>query len=223
MDSPSLLLGPRLIAGGLNGTVFGHDVEAGYKIWAYGLPDRITAEPVRIDDKVFFADISGNYVMLRSSDGVLRWNGSAYGPITAAPTVDGQQIIIASEDQSLYSLASTTGRFTWEPYRSEVPLTVSPVVVDGMIYLLEPGIGLTVIDGATGEARWTTQQNFVPLKMRNDTLLVHRDNALSRLNPQNGQTLDEVPTRPLQSVEMGPNESLILIGKNGELIRIDPR
>ena len=221
IESPPLLLDRRLIAGSIRGIVFGHDVDAGYSIWAYGLPDTISAEPVQIDDKVFFADVSGNYVMLRSDDGELRWNGSTFGPITAAPVVDGGHIIIASEDQSLYSLTATTGRYRWEPYRSEVPLTRSPVVVDGMIYLLEPGIGLTVIDGETGEAQWTTRENFVPVEVRDGQLLVYRDNSLSRLNPADGETRAQVPTRPLQMVQRGPDDSLILVGKQGQVIRID--
>ena len=223
IDSPSVLLDRRLIAGALDGTVFGHDVDVRYKIWAYALPDRITAAPVMIDDKVFFADISGNYVMLRARDGELRWNGSAYGPITAAPVVDRQSIVIASQDQSLYSLNANTGRQRWNPYRSDVPLTRSPIVVDGMIYLSEPGIGLTVIDGDTGQPQWTTQDDFVPLVTRNGQLLVHRDQSLARLDPDDGQILAEIPTRPLQEVRASDEGSLILVGKDGELIRIDPQ
>ena len=223
IDSPSVLLDRRLIAGSLDGTVFGHDVDVRYKVWAYALPDRITAAPVVIDDKVFFADISGNYVMLRARDGELRWNGSAYGPITAAPVVDRQSIIIASEDQSLYSLIATTGRQRWNPYRSEVPLTRSPVVVDGQIYLSEPGIGLTAIDGDTGEPRWTTQDDFVPLTTRDGQLLVNREQGLARIDPASGQVRAQVPTRPLQEVRADDNGSLVLVGKAGELIRLDPQ
>jgi outer membrane protein assembly factor BamB len=223
VSTSPLLIGKVLVFGTGRGIVLGHDVEAGYKIAAYGLPDSIEAPPVRIDDKVFVTDTAGNYVMLRTSDGELRWSGSTYGPVSTKPAADRAFIILASEDQSLYSLTATTGRQRWLPYRSEVALTESPTVIDGVIYIEEPGLGLSAIDGNNGQLLWRTQRVSQPVTLHQGELLAYTGRELLLLDPETGDTRLEQPTRRMQDVVQGPAGSLILVSPGGDLIRIDPQ
>ena len=218
-----LLVDDLLILGSATGQVFGHDVNNGFRRWAYGLPEPIYAAPVEVGDNLFAADIQGNYVMLRLSDGELRWSGHTYGPVTAEPAVDRQHIVLASEDQSLYSLLGTTGRQQWLPYRSEVPLTETPTVVNGIIYLVEPNVGLSAINGDDAKQIWQSETVRVPLLEQDGTLLAHTDRELARLDLDSGRPEITVPTRQLETVVTGVGQSLILVSPQGELIRLDPQ
>jgi outer membrane protein assembly factor BamB len=226
VEAPSILIDGRLITGSGDGRLFAHDVDAGYKVWAYALPGRITTAPVEDLDNVFAVDNLGNYVMLRSSDGELRWTGSAYGPITAAPALDRSHIILASEDQSLYSLASITGSPRWLPYRSEAPLTLAPTVVDQIIYLPEPGRGLTGIDANIGQKIWNVDDRYTPvLASHHQRVLAFDGQQLAYIDPTTGKRIESVPTRPMRDVVRLPGDEdvLILVGPRGDIIRLDPQ
>jgi len=211
------------IFGSVNGRIFAFDVKAGFSKWAYALSSKITATPVRDGRQVFVADTAGKYVMLVGDTGEMRWHGSAYGPITTAPVRDRAFMVVASEDQSLYSLVATTGRQRWPAFRSEAPLTETPVIIGRTIYLVEPNVGLTAINSNTGKTLWSIPDLRVPLTKLGEHLLTHNNTSLAKLDPATGQTLAAVPTQPLDLVVTGPDESLILVARDGEILRIDPR
>lgn len=216
------LIGTRAIFGAINGIVFAHDVEDGYSKWAYQLPGEIVAAPLQDGLQVFVADATGHYAMLEGDDGELLWRGSAYGPITADPVLDRSFIIIASEDQSLYSIVSSTGKWRWDPYRSESPLVDSPIIVGRSIFLHEPGSGMVSIDYNTGKPNWTYETPVIPVIQVNDALLAYNEDGVVALNPQTGQLKGEAPTEPLFSVLTIEDGSLILVTESGRLHRVDP-
>lgn len=216
------LIGTRAIFGAINGIAFAHDVNDGYSKWAYALPGKIVAAPLQDGLQVFIADATGHYAMLEADDGELLWRGSAYGPITADPVLDRSFIIIASEDQSLYSIVSSTGKWRWDPYRSESPLVDSPIIVGRSIFLHEPGTGMVSIDYNTGQPNWTYPTPVIPVIQANDALLAYNQDGVVALNPQTGKVLGEAPTEPLFSVLTTPEGALILVTESGRLHRVDP-
>ncbi|MEM7626472.1 MAG: PQQ-binding-like beta-propeller repeat protein [Planctomycetota bacterium] len=223
VESGPKLIDQLAIFGSGNGRVFAHHVFDGYKKWVYGLNNSIETSPLAENNQLFVADTDGNYAMLASSSGELRWQGRAFGPITANPVLDRAFVVLASEDQSLYSFVATTGRERWTRFRSEVPLTETPSVIDDTIYLPEPGIGLTAIDANTGQARWTIPDIRIPLVPHDGGVLVHDKTALTLIDPATGETLQTVPTQKLEMVVKGPSDSLIIVSQEGEVLRLDPQ
>ncbi|MEL7089455.1 MAG: PQQ-binding-like beta-propeller repeat protein, partial [Planctomycetota bacterium] len=222
VESGPTLIDQLAIFGSGNGRVFAHHVDDGYNKWVYGLTGPIETRPVAENNQVFVADTQGRYATVESKTGELRWQGRTFGPVTANPVVDRAFIVVASEDQSLYSFVATTGRERWEPFRSEVPLTQAPTVIDGVIYLPEPGIGLTAIDGNTGVALWTIPDIPVPVTAHDGKILLNYETTLNTIDPATGETVLSVPTRPLERVVKGPADSLIVVSKEGEILRLDP-
>ena len=226
-----VLNGPTLIDklavfGSGNGRVYAHHVDDGYKKWVYGLTSPVEARPLIDGNQVFVADTKGHYAMLESKTGDLRWRGSTFGPITASPTLDRAFIVIASEDQSLYSFVATTGRERWSRFRSEVRLTETPIVIDNVIYLPEPGVGMTAIDANTGDPLWTipeTNAPGTPVAAFAGGVLVHDQDSVTKLDPATGETLHTVPTKKIEMIVKGPDNSLIVVSKRGEILRVDPQ
>jgi len=217
-----ILVGNIAVFGSINGSLYGFDVESGFRKWAYALKSRIASTPVLDGDTIFAADDNGNYVLLAANTGELRWRGSTYGPITADPALNRSSIIVASEDQSLYSLQTNTGNETWPAYRSEVPLTQDPSVINEVIYLVEPGIGLTAINANTGQPVWKTKDVFQPVASAQGNVIALGDKTLGKIDPANGKVLQSLPIREIQTIITGPAGSLLLITPGGELMRVDP-
>lgn len=223
VESGPTLVGKLTIFGSGGGRVYAHHVVDGYKKWVYGLTSPIETRPVVENNQLFVADTNGRYAMLETKTGELRWQGSTFGPITANPVLDRAFIVIASKDQSLYSLVGTTGRERWERFRSEVPLTQTPTVIDSVIYLPEPGIGLTAIDANTGVAKWTIPDVPSPVTAYNGKVLLSYKTALTTIDPATGETVLKVPTKPLEMIVKGPADSLIVVSEKGDVLRLDPK
>lgn len=210
------------IFGGSNGRVFAHHVDDGYKKWVYGLEHPVDAPPLLNEGLVFVADTGGHYAMLDANNGELRWRGETYGRVSASPVPDRAFVLLASEDQSLYSFVATTGRERWLPFRSEVPLNQTPVVIDSVIYLVEPGLGLTGIDANTGQALWTGGDVLTPVAPQRNATLAHDAESIVLLDPATGDIISSAPTEPTVMIVPGPGQSLIVVAQDGELVRVDP-
>ncbi len=211
------------IFGGINGRVFAHDLVKGFSSWSYDLPAKIVVHPIIDGLKVFAADSRGNYAMLDAATGDMRWRNAAFEGIVAAPAIDRSFIIISSKDQSVYSLNSATGSRRWRPYRSAVPLTDPPVVLDRVIYQREPGIGLTAIDSNTGDGLWTYRVDANPIALVDEQyLMAYTADMLLLLDAETGKPLQQVPTSGLRTIINGPDESLILISNDARMMRLNP-
>ncbi|MEO0514012.1 MAG: PQQ-binding-like beta-propeller repeat protein [Planctomycetota bacterium] len=218
-----ILVDEIAVFGSINGKLYGFDVDNGFRKWTYALKSRITSSPVLDGETIFAADDDGNYVMLAAKSGQLRWRGAAYGPITADPVLNRFDVVVASEDQSLYSLQANTGSENWPAYRSEVPLTQTPAVIDEVIYLVEPDRGLTAINAKTGQAIWKTKKTFQPVASSQGGVIARSEKALNKIDPATGEVLQTVPTRDIQLMLNGPAGSLIVVTPKGEIMRIDPQ
>ena len=218
------LVGQQAIFGAINGRVFSHDIVAGYTQWEYGLSTRIAVPPLQVDREVFAVDTGGHYAMLDIESGDLQWRNATFGPVTVPPVLDRAFVIVASEDQSLYSFNAATGQRRWRPYRSPEPFVLPPSVLGSSIYQIERGIGLTRLDSNTGDAEWTQRRVVNPLAlMGDDRLVAHTNRSLVKLNVETGDIAQEVPTVPLDRVVPGPDGSLIVVAETGRMVRLDPR
>ena len=154
----------------------------------------------------------------------MQWRNATFGPVTVPPVLDRSFIIVASEDQSLYSFNAATGQRRWRPYRSPEPFVLPPSVLGSSIYQIERGIGLTRLDSNTGDAEWTQSRIVNPLTlMGEDRLVAHTDRSLVKLDVETGNVVEEVPTVPLDRVVPGPDGSLIVIAETGRMVRLDPQ
>ncbi|MFW6059404.1 MAG: PQQ-binding-like beta-propeller repeat protein [Phycisphaeraceae bacterium] len=210
------------IFGAINGRIFAHGFESNFPAWLYKLPDQIITPPVLTRGRVFFADASGNYVLLDANNGDRLWRGHTFGPVTAKPVADENTIYVASEDRSLYALSlGNLGEDRWR-YHTDVPLTRSPVVFQDVVFLSIPGHGTIALDIETGEPLWEmSEQDNQPILQRGDELLLSTGQSLELVEARTGALVAQAPTLTLERVIPGPDDSLILVSPDGRLMRLD--
>lgn len=210
------------IFGGSNGLVFAHSIDNNFARWRYQLPGRISATPVRTDRDVFVIDDQGNYVMLQLNSGRIQWRNRTLGHVVAAPTVQGNDVLIASMDRKLYALNRTSGRDAWVYLGGERPLSAAPIALGRTVVLpLPPDGGIVALNSLNGEERWRSDLNAKPVVERDRDLVLHTERNLLLMDLEDGETLVDAPTLPLQMVIPGPNDSLILISPRGRLLRLN--
>ncbi len=210
------------IFGGLNHRVFAHEVQAGYKKWAYQLTDRVFARPTTFGPNVFVADGSGVYAMFVANTGQLLWKGRTFARVSARPAMSHTGVFVSGEDHSLYALDLATGRDRWI-YHTTRPLTRSPYVFPNVVILpLPPDQGLVALHARTGLEQWRLPFMAVPIFQFEDTLWFHTAYSLVVLDVGSGKILVEVPVHRLKTVVQGSERQLILVSPGGRLLLLVP-
>ena len=204
------------------GNVFAHHLDDGFTKWAYGLGAPIQAAPLGVGRELFAVDTAGQYAMLNADTGKLLWRGQFYAGVSADPIFDNGFIVVASEDQSLYSLGQANGSDRWAAFRSESRLTVPPLAHNGGIFLNEPGIDLAGIDAETGEAGWRFDRDVRPFAADNRMVLARSKGMMVALRFNDGTVLTSVPTRELVVARSDDQGRLLLCDTDGALMRLSP-
>ncbi len=220
VSSSAVLIGDFAIFGAAAGMAFAHDIDAGYAIWRYRMPGRIVAPPVQSGDNVFVGDEAGTYAMLQASTGDLVFRNAVFGPITASATLHRGDVLLPSQDRSLYALNRATGNQSWV-YRATAPLAQSPLSVGRDLYLSANQGGLIALD-SDGTPKWTIDLNATPVLATDAGIYATTQNALIRLDPQDGSITHSVRVNGLAHAFPGPDNALILRTDAGRFIRLDP-
>ncbi len=212
------------ILSGSNGLVFGHSVDSNFARWRYDMDSRITNPPALAQQDVFIVDTGGTYAMLETSTGKPLWRNRTLGAVRAAPTVQGSEIVVASEDGKLYAFNRTTGKDTWQYLGAEQPLVSAPVALGRLIIQpLQPKGGLVAVNAIDGKEVWRNDINALPVLIRQQDMLLHSDSELFSVDLDAGDLLTRVPTLELKTViPVGDDGSIILVSPNGRLLRLKP-
>ncbi len=216
------LLGHYAIFGGSDGTVFAHDVDAGYEKWSYQLSGGIVAPPVASQQSVFVADSKGIYAMLRAADGELLFRGRTFGPVTATPASTRGGVYLASHDQSLYALDRRTGRDRWV-YRTAKPLTDEPTAIGQSVYLPLLGSGLVALSSNDGQELWRSDLAATPITAGGGELLLHYNGGLRLVHEKTGRVLNDAETMRLKAALPGPDDSVLIVSPGGRIHRLNPK
>ncbi len=222
VNGSPLKVGRLAIFGADVGHVFAHHLDDGYSKWAYSLGSAIQTTPTLSSQDAFVVDSAGQYAMLDVASGKLLWRGRLYGGVSAAPAVHEGFVLVASEDQSLYSLGEVNGKDRWPAFRSEARLTTPPLARGSLIFLNEPGVGLSSITARTGERNWLFSGDVVPFADDGSSLIAHGEDSLLAIDPANGTIRRSVPTKPLLAARSDDRGHLLLASATGGLIRISP-
>lgn len=221
--------GPALVDdvavfGGIDGTIFAHDLKTGDARWKYKVKAGLRTAPIGVGGtQVFVADNSGYYALFDAFKGERLWQGSTYGPITGQPIASNLGIIFPSNDHNLYALNRADGqdRLGW-PYRTNVALKDHPTLMGRYLFQVIPGRGLVTIDATRKKDLWVGDENAKPVGMNKKGLILQLKNRLQIVDPSTGEKLNEVAVQPLNAIKPGPDNSLILVSPKGRILRLDP-
>jgi outer membrane protein assembly factor BamB len=169
----------------------------------------------------FVADTRGNYALLSVEAGTLLRPGRTFARISATPTATDVGILVASEDHTLYALHALTLHDRWK-FRAPHALTLTPTILQDVVYLPVPNHGLIAIDANKGEKLWELRGVYAhPIHSAGHKVLMNAGKELILLNVNSGQTITRIATKPLKTVLRTPTGELILVGPDAWLVRLD--
>jgi outer membrane protein assembly factor BamB len=162
----------------------------------------------------------GVYKMFDSSNGQLLWDGRSFEPITGNPAM-GSLVYVPSQDQTLYALDRNNGTDRWK-FRDTKPIRTDPILIGRHVFLpLERG-GIVVLGATNGKQAWRLEENALPVTVAGPHVIMYTATSICWMDLENGRILKELPTKPLRKVFPGPDNSLVVIGADGYMQRIDP-
>ncbi len=122
--------------------------------WSANLDALPVTAPVVVGDWVYIATNDSRLLALDAASGAVRWEIQLDAPANGMPAVDGERVYLALPNKHLLALDRETGDVLWS-FPAPGPLLWSPVVVNGVVYVLSAVEGrLTSVDAVTGEKLW---------------------------------------------------------------------
>jgi outer membrane protein assembly factor BamB len=84
---------------------------------------------------IYYGGREGSIYAVDTTNGVSKWVFKTRG-LCSAPVIAGGALCFVSSDKALYAVDATSGQQIWR-YRCENELTLSPLITDDTIYLLD--------------------------------------------------------------------------------------
>lgn len=178
------------IFGTASGRVIAMDTVNNVRAWEYQLDGLIETAPLKIDDfTVAAVSTQGELRILDIETARTMASGRISGDSASDMVTDGFYVYIGSADQSLYAYDALDGARIWRK-RSSRPVTVQPVLIDGVLYATTADSGLEAIEGETGEILWTNPDlaGWVVTTADGD-LMVWTGSELVRVDAERGDVI----------------------------------
>lgn len=215
------------IFGTTAGNLFGFQMDQDFKLWSYKFDGPIHTKALELDDE-FVAAISdgGDIRTIRAksaeSGAVMR---IAKGARTDLLT-DGVALFAASTDQSIYSFAIEDGFRYWRQ-RSSAPITVQPVLHDGVLYASMDDTGLAAMDAATGQINWNNDEimGWPVALLEGSELIVWTGYELVSMDSERGDILSRIslPYAAGVRTDMFEDGNLYIVTRDGRIAKFSPR
>jgi outer membrane protein assembly factor BamB len=215
------------IFGTTAGNLFGFQMDQDFKLWSYKFDGPIHTKALELDDE-FVAAISdgGDIRTIRAksaeSGAVMR---IAKGARTDLLT-DGVALFAASTDQSIYSFAIEDGFRYWRQ-RSSAPITVQPVLHDGVLYASMDDTGLAAMDAATGQINWNNNEimGWPVALLEGSELIVWTGYELVSMDSERGDILSRIslPYAAGVRTDMFEDGNLYIVTRDGRIAKFSPR
>lgn len=220
--------GGKLFVGVQRGFFYCIDVEHARKDWIFKAQGAIYAS-ARVDgENVYFADTKGAIYALNKKTGKLVWISKIDGEVVSAPLIQDGKIYFVTLAKELAALDISNGNLLWQTRQrvKDSSFTImgaaDPVFYNGMILVGYSDGTLVAHSVVDGSARWVKQlgdrtQAFhdvdaTILIVGKLAYLSSADGKFYALNPENGQTVWEVPVGSVNSAALAGNNLYLAAG-----------
>lgn len=102
----------QLLLGGDDNTLYALKLETGEQLWKFQGKGKI-GKPACDERQVYFGSADGRVRAVLRTTGALIWERRAGASVLAPPLVKGNQLLVPSFDNYLYSLQTKNGSMTW--------------------------------------------------------------------------------------------------------------
>lgn len=131
------------------------DLERRAVRWQKPLSSPLAFAPTLRNGWVFLTTADGQVTALRDTDGSEVWTYAAGAPLTGAPSVDGQQLAVATANRAVTLVDLRSGRALWTARTEATP--GAPRLGGGMVYVATSNRELLFVDAATGRIKSTSR------------------------------------------------------------------
>lgn len=202
-----------------------------YELQAFQLGGSIQTPPVAAGKSIIACSSSGQIACFSNETRLPVWKQKLPGGIVAAPSADGNQVMVACRDQYLRSMDLTTGRTNWRWF-TESPLERSPLLAGDIVVIQVPELGLVALDASESKSLnrtplWTATVAGDALTRITDGVLVWDDatGTLSLVDHKSGKVRESrtLGTGVLSVQATAPiGGDLFILMKDGRLQRCPP-
>lgn len=178
------------IFGTASGRLIALDTKNDVRAWEYQFDGLIETAPVKINDYTVAAvSTTGELRILDIESARTLGSGRISGDSAGDLVTDGYFVYIGSLDQSLYAYDTLDGARMWRK-RSSRPVTIQPVLIEGVLYATTADDGLQAIRGETGNILWTNPeiQGWVVTSADGD-LMVWTGREILRVDAERGDVI----------------------------------
>ncbi|HUR35804.1 MAG TPA: PQQ-binding-like beta-propeller repeat protein [Vicinamibacterales bacterium] len=178
------------------------DQMTGAVAWRLPFSEKLVVPLVWDNGWLVAADVSGNVLAFRASDGTLIWRAALGVRVHAAPALAADRVYVPLEDNRVASLDVSTGAVHWTRALGGWPNEM--LALDDRVYVGSDDNYFYCLLASTGEVawRWRTGGDVigVPVVDDNRVYFVSRDNVLRGLDRRSGsqrwkRALQVRPTR----------------------------
>jgi outer membrane protein assembly factor BamB len=223
ISTPTLLVDNFLIGGTPTGRVQAHLLGKDLSAWGFISNGAFSVGPVAVGDTIAMVSQAGD-VLFFGHGGSLLGRGHIFGALDAPPATDGQRLVIASRDQSLWSFASN-GLMLWR-YRTSNPLTQSPYFFGDEVVCDLGAEGLSGFDADAGTVRWSNKDaHGQVVAVRAGKLVVWDRTTLYLVDPKTGDVVAKAPGTGILKFATSKAEDgdLFMVAADGTLAKFLPR
>jgi len=223
-----VFFGPLAVLGTAEGRLVAIDTRYDIRAWEYQLDGQIETDPLVVDEtRVAGVSTLGDLRILEVGSSSARGLASMRisGDSSELMVTDGFYLFVASQDQSVYGYDTDDGTRLWR-LRSSAPVTVQPVLIDGVVYTTTADTGMVAIDGVTGETRWTNRDfgGWVVTTSRGD-LMVWTGRDLIRVDAARGDIISRATLPGMSGLRADKPEdgNIYAIAADGSVAKFSPR
>ncbi len=220
--------GLHYFLGGLNERLY-----AFYPTWIHGPVWKtvgngpVSSRPVSVNGVLYFAGDRGTIAACRAENKIFIWQRSVDGAVTADLVVDANGVYVASRDQSLYLLESSSGGLRWRA-RLNSPLYEPPVATPEVAYQYCIADGLVAVNVAgpnEQRVRWKVPSAHHVLAIGTPLLYsLTNDGRILAIREDSGAVEHEIPAPGLTLAVPNAAEPVLIVGSvDGRLFAARPK
>ncbi|MBI5643911.1 MAG: PQQ-like beta-propeller repeat protein [Deltaproteobacteria bacterium] len=215
LEAPAAITEERVFFGSADGILRCVDKNEGKEIWRFQAKSEILSSPVVRDGNVYFSSSDDRFYALNAKTGEKVWNYSrttfklVTPRIYGSPAYSNGKIFNLFSDGSLVAFDGTSGKELWSrtvagSFDSAQKARRTPLVADGIVYMLNGKNEIEALSAETGEVRNTINiikaYDFI-LPDKRTIVIAGADQAVS-LDRLNGSILwkKDLSRKPVSTV-----------------------